>query len=292
MSYKFKRSDFIYIDSHSHFFPERLFKAIWNFWDLKYKPIFPLWNIKYKFGGNVEKMVSFLHERQVKNYVTLNYAHKASVAEKLNEWTHDFCNKHPEAISFGAVYPENGCLEYTEKALNEYNFHGLKLQLLVTDFYIDDEKLMPIYKLIKELDKIIVIHAGTAPGPSPYVGIKHFKKFIEKFPDIKCQISHLGGFEYRKFLQLLQEHSNFYLDTTMIFIEHDVFDDQIEKKLGGLENLKMILEENKDKILWGTDFPNIPYDYDLAKDSLLRFNLSKDFYKKVFHDNAKKLYQL
>ena len=57
------------------------------------------------------------------------------------------------------------------------------------------------------------------------------------------------------------------------------------------EYLRM-LEEYKDKILWGTDFPNIPYDYDRAKDSLLRFNLSKAFYNKVFFENAKKLYQL
>ena len=117
--------------------------------------------------------------------------------------------------------------------------------------------------------------------------IKYFKA-----PDIKVQVAHFGGFEYKEFLEIVHEYAEIYLDTTMIFIEKNVFDDEIEKTLGGTEDVKIILEENKNKILWGTDFPNIPYDYDKAKDSLLRFDLSKDFYKKVFFENAKKLYQL
>ena len=291
MEYKYKKSDFQYIDAHSHFFPPKLFQAIWKYWDVHIKFIAPDWIIKYQLS--TDEMVSFLKERNISRFTTLNYAHKAGVAEGLNEWTRKFCLNNSEAIPFCSLYPgDKNCYQYVEKALTRENFIGVKLQLLVTDFHLIDDKMLPIYKMIQELGKIAVLHIGTAPVGSPYVSFKYFKRFMEKFPDIKVQVAHFGGFEYIKFLKIMQEYSEIYLDTTMIFIEDNVFDDEVEKVLGGIKNVKYILEENKNKILWGTDFPNIPYDYDKAKNSLLRFNLSKDFYKKVFFENAKKLYSL
>jgi len=292
LEYKYKKTDFQYIDAHSHFFPPKLFEAIWKYWDAHIKQIAPDWNIKYKMP--IDEMVSFLRERNISRFTTLNYAHKAGVAEELNEWTKNFCLKNPESIPFCSVYPgDKNCYEYVEKALTQDNFLGIKLQLLVTDFYLLDERMLPIYELIQELEqKIVVLHIGTGPVGSPYVGYKYFEKFMRKFPDIKVQVAHFGGFEYKKFLTILQEYAEIYFDTTMIFIEENVFDDEVEKSLGGIDDVKLILEEHKDKILWGTDFPNIPYDYDSAKDSLLRFDLSKDFYTKVFFTNAKKLYNL
>jgi hypothetical protein len=96
-------ADFQYIDSHTHFFPERLFKAIWAYWERVIRQFYSNWINKYEWP-NVE-LVEFLRAQQIKRFTTLNYAHKKGVAEELNEWTHNFCEKYPEAIPLALPIP-------------------------------------------------------------------------------------------------------------------------------------------------------------------------------------------
>ncbi|MHA1508590.1 MAG: amidohydrolase family protein [Promethearchaeota archaeon] len=45
-------------------------------------------------------------------------------------------------------------------------------------------------------------------------------------------------------------------------------------------------------MLFGSDFPNIPYDYSCSIEGLLNLNLPKSFYDKVFYENAKRIFRL
>ena len=113
---KFKILDFRYIDSHVHFFPERLFQAIWSYWDRVYLSIFPKWFNLYQWPN--DKLVEFLKKKRIEHYTTLNYAHKKGVAEELNEWTHNFCKRNPVTIPFGTAHPDDeNFLDYSERAL-------------------------------------------------------------------------------------------------------------------------------------------------------------------------------
>ncbi|MFX0140195.1 MAG: amidohydrolase family protein [Candidatus Hodarchaeota archaeon] len=198
-SQSFKISDFRYIDSHVHFFPERLFQAIWDYWKRVILRKYPTWHNIYQWPNN--KLVEFLNENKIEKYTSLNYAHKKGVAEGLNKWTYKFCNKNPVLIPFGTAHPDDDdILDYSQKALNEFNFLGFKFQLMVTDFYIHDNRLIPIYKLLQDLEKILYVHAGTAPSvnqktlPGAKVGVKYFLKFLDKFPNNKVVVAHMGGF--------------------------------------------------------------------------------------------------
>ncbi len=297
---EFSIADFQYIDAHTHFFPERLFKAIWAYWERVIRQFYPNWINKYEWP-NIE-LVDFLRAQQIKRFTTLNYAHKKGVAEELNEWTHNFCEKYPEAIPFGTAHPaDQNFLEYSEKAFNEYGFRGFKFQLTVTDFYIHDSRLKPLYKLMHDLDKILVIHAGTAPGPDQKappgykVGFKYFMKFFNEFPDNKIIIPHLGGYEYDAFFKIVERHSNVFLDTTMIFIDPKVHIFPAEDNpihLLGESRVIAFLENYSSQILHGSDFPNIPYDYSESIKGLLRLNLSKKTYENIFFKTAQKLFNL
>lgn len=50
------------------------------------------------------------------------------------------------------------------------------------------------------------------------------------------------------------------------------------------------LAELADKVLFGSDFPNIPYTYLHALESITRLGLGDDWCRKVFHDNARGLF--
>lgn len=46
------------------------------------------------------------------------------------------------------------------------------------------------------------------------------------------------------------------------------------------------LAEKQDRILYGSDFPNLIFRRESEIEQLLSFNLSDDFYRKVFRDNG------
>ncbi|MHA2394005.1 MAG: amidohydrolase family protein [Promethearchaeota archaeon] len=283
----YSHNDFIYIDAHSHFFPPQIFKAIWNFFErTNENGDIQGWSINYKLS--TEEMVRFLEVQNVKAFTTYNYAHKKGVAYFINEWVNDFCDKHSKAIPFGCAWPEdNDRLDYVRKIIEEYQFLGIKIQPLVQNFYPDDKRMYSIYDLILDHGKWICFHAGTAPYRNKYVGYKNFIKFLEKYPDINVIVSHMGAFEYRKFLRLLDHHENMYLDTTMIFIPDNIFPERKSK-----QPKQEDLISYQDRILFGSDFPNIPYDYKLSTEGLLALNLPRSFYENVFFNNAKRIFNI
>ena len=104
---------------------------------------------------------------------------------------------------------------------------------------------------------------------------------------MKIVIAHMGAFEYRKFLDLLDNHENLYLDTTMIYISNNIFNERIKNRPNKEE-----LFSYQDRILFGSDFPNIPYEYESSTRGLLELDMPRDFYENIFYNNAKKLFNI
>ncbi|MFX1276901.1 MAG: amidohydrolase family protein [Promethearchaeota archaeon] len=279
--------DFKYIDAHCHFFPPQIMKSIWKFFEkCDEKGNVTQWPINYKLKP--ENCVKFLHEHQVDAFTTYNYAHKAGIAEFINEWINEFVKIHQNAIPFGCVWPEDdNRIDYINKIFEKYNFKGIKIQLLVQNFYPADERMDCIYDLILDKGKWICFHVGTAPYPNKYVGYKHFIKFLKKYPDINIIVAHMGAFEYKKFMNLLDLHENLYLDTTMIYIPNNIFPERKSKRPKEEE-----LITYQDRILYGSDFPNIPYDYQCSREGLLKMDLPREVYEKIFYKNAKRIFDL
>jgi len=279
--------DFIYIDTHCHFFPPQIFKSIWNFFESPDEEGNQRgWDIKYKL--TTDALIKFLENQRVKYFTTYNYAHKPGISEYINDWTYELIRENKHALPFGCVWPEDANrVEYIQKLFDEYQFLGIKLQLLVQNFYPDDERMHDIYKLVVDRGKWINFHAGTAPYHNQYVGYKNFTKFLEKYPDMNVIVAHLGTYETHKFFKLLDKYDNLYLDTAMVYLP-------MTFSKNWKDNMVLPSEEellsHEDRILYGSDFPNIPYDYSCSVEGLLNLNLPKSFYQKVFYENAKKIF--
>jgi predicted TIM-barrel fold metal-dependent hydrolase len=285
----YTHQDFEYIDSHVHFFPPNLFKAIWDFFETPAENGQSRgWSIKYKL--EIEELVEFLKSEKVTAFTTYNYAHKKGIAENINEWTYHFCKNHPEAIAFGCVWPgDDNKLDYVRKIIDEYNFQGLKLQLLVQDFYPNDKRMLEIYKFILDGGKWINMHCGTAPYSNKFVGFKHFIKLIQKFPDLKIIVAHFGAYEHEKFFKLMDTHDNLFLDTAMVYVPSNLF-------TKWNRNMKYpdreLLISYQDRILYGSDFPNIPYNYEVSTKGLLDLDLERGILQKIFSENARKIFNV
>jgi len=285
----YSHMDFKYIDMHSHFFPPQIFRAIWDFFEATdEKGYIQGWPIKYKL--TTEKLVKFLESKNVVAYTTYNYAHNIGVANFINEWTKGFVENHEKAIPFGCVWPgDKDRNEYVLKLFDEYNFLGIKIQPLVQNFYPNDKRMHDIYKLIVDKGKWFTLHAGTAPYTNKYLGYDTFIKLIENFPNMNIIVAHMGIYEYKKFFDLLDKYENLYLDTAMVYIPNSIFEKW--NKNTELPKPEELLSY-QDRILFGSDFPSIPYDYELSTSKLFELELPKSFYKDIFYNNARKLFDI
>ncbi|MFA6449534.1 MAG: amidohydrolase family protein [bacterium] len=267
-----------FVDIHAHFFPDRMFSAVWKFFE-KHN-----WSIYYK--DSPDALAGMLRGFGASHFTILNYLHKPGMRDTLAEWTRAFALQQPGAIPFGTLYPgEPGNLDAARQWFDEWDFRGIKIQPLVSCKPIPDPSMYPVFELMSERGKWLVIHAGTAPYPNEFTSLDHFEKLLSDFPNMKAILCHMGGFDYARALDLLDMFPNLCLDTTMIFVNTDVFDSTYPIPYERLLPYQ-------DRLFFGSDFPNIPYPYSESVDGLLRLGLGDDFLNRVFRDNAKRFFEL
>lgn len=264
------------IDFHVHLFPDRMFDAIWDFFALGYK-----WDVIYRLY--YRDCIEYLRKRQVVKIVYSNYAHREGIASGLNNWNLQILDEYPDLYCFGAYHPgDEQALFYAEKTLRHPRVLGIKLQLLVQRFYPHDERLFPLYEMVASMGKRLLFHVGTGPVGNEFVGLAEFRKLLSRYPDLPANVAHMGAYEYRGFLDLLDCHPSLYLDTSYAFFKE-------MQESGGFNLGGETLEKYSDRILYGSDFPNLILPRESEMETLLGYNLSPEFYQKVFHDNGLKL---
>ncbi len=262
------------IDFHVHLFPDRLFDSIWDYFSKVYK-----WDVLYQFY--YRECIDYLKKHNVSPIVYSNYAHKKGVAEELNEWNLRVLDEMPDLYCFAAFHPDDeNAIKVAEKVLSYPRVLGFKLQLLVQNFYPHDKRLFPLYEMVMDRGKRILFHVGTGPVGSKFVGIKNFRKLLDRYPELPANVAHLGGYEYREFMDLLKDYPNIYMDTAFTFLS-------ISPVMSAISTED--LENAKDRIVYGSDFPNLI----LPREEELRFlsglDLSDEFYSRVFFENGLRL---
>lgn len=272
----FKPEDFTYFDAHVHLYPERLFRAVRQWFATNSS-----WKIDYT--TETDKIVQFLTEAQVERFFFFNYAHKAEMAASLNAWNYEVACRYPQAIALGTVHAaDSELLGIANRCISEYGFPGFKIHTEVQRFSPDDERLFGFYEMVIENRAFVLMHVGTAPWANEHCGVDKFKKLMQRYPDLKIVIAHMGLFESEKFFELLDIYPSMRFDTAMAFgpmaeLHHNWNPEEIAKHV--------------DRILYGTDFPNLPYDYNQERLGLLNLELSKKDYQKIFYQNALSLLQ-
>jgi uncharacterized protein len=96
-------------------------------------------------------------------------------------------------------------------------------------------------------------------------------------------VAHLGAPEYGEFLDLADRYPGVHLDTTMAFTAF------MERLVPFPAALLPRLADAGDRILLGSDFPNIPYRYLHQLEALAGLDLGAPWLRAVCHDNAVRL---
>ena len=131
------------IDFHTHAFPEKIAsKAI-------EKLSFLSGGLQNYTDGTVEGIKQNMKKSGVSKSVVLSIATNATQQDNVNNFAKAIeCD---EIISFGSVFPTApDALEQLDK-IKELGLKGVKLHPDYQGFFVDDEKMKPIYKKISDL---------------------------------------------------------------------------------------------------------------------------------------------
>ena len=270
------------IDSHVHVFPKRLSNAVRRWFDSH------AW--KFKYNGTSEELIQLLFDQGIAGLFLLTYAHRPGMADHLNEFIANMMTRFPHTIGFATLHPkDDNPREIIRHAFEDLGLFGIKLHCHVQRIAPDDPVLFPVYEALLEYDRVLIMHGGRGPSSPAYgidvttiSGVNRVENVLKRYPDLQVIIPHLGVDESERFYSLLDRYPNLYSDTAMICHFFDFQNDRIWDKL--------ILYA--DRILYGTDYPSIPYELEKELRALLDLDLGEEPLRKILFENAMKLFPI
>lgn len=267
-------------DVHVHFLPEQMQIKVWGFFDQAAAHYGQAWPIRYRFDERARLQI--VRSLGIRAIPALTYPHKPGMAKWLNDWNADFARRVPDAIHCGTLYPEPDVADYVAQALGA-GARLFKMHVQVGQYAPDDALLDPAWELLEAAGVPVVIHAGSAPLPGAFTGSRRIASVLRRWPRLTLVIAHMGMPEYDEFADLALAYERVHLDTTMAFT------DFVEARTPTSAAYRVRLTSLQDKVVLGSDFPNIPYPYAHQLSALTRLDLGDDWMRAVLWRNGARL---
>src|SRR5699024_7770783 len=188
-------------DIHVHFLPQNVLDKVWEYFDDAAKNYGRDWPITYRF--DTDTRLRIVRELGIRAIPALTYPHKPGMAAWLNDWNAEFAAAHDDVIHCGTLYAEPESADYVPAALAA-GAKLFKVHVQVGAFSLDDRLLDPAWEALEEAGAPIVIHAGSAPQPGKHTGPQPVANVLERFPDLRFVIAHMGMPEYDAFADLVE----------------------------------------------------------------------------------------
>ncbi|HEY3506005.1 MAG TPA: amidohydrolase family protein [Actinocatenispora sp.] len=271
------------IDVHTHFMPPRLLARVWAYFDAPGPLVARRWPIAYR--QDEAERVAILRGFGVRAFTSLLYPHKPGMARGLNDWAADFAARTPDCLHSATFFAEPGAADDVRRALAQ-GARVFKCHLQVGGFDPNDPLLDEVWGTLADAGVPVVTHCGSGPVPAAYTGPAPIAALLARHPRLPLVVAHLGGPEYEDFLDLAERYPRVMLDTTMAFTDFTESAAPFPRR--ALPRLAAL----GDRVLLGTDFPNIPYPYADALDALARTGLGTGWLRAVCHDNPARLFAL
>ena len=262
------------VDVHVHAMPPRVLAKVWAVFDRAGEVYGWPWPIRYRVDD--EQRLQILAQIGVLRHTSLAYAHRPGMAAWLNEWTLAFAADHPQVIASATFYPEPGALSVVTAALDA-GARVFKIHAQVGEFSVLHPALADVWALLAERGVPTVAHVGSAPLPGRHTGIADTAELLRRQPTLPLIIAHMGAHETSAFLDLAETHDHVRLDTTMVGTDFMERIAPLDKRL-----LPRVRELGlSGRVLFGSDFPNIPYPYAHQVQALQRWGLGSEWMRQV-----------
>lgn len=259
------------IDFHTHAFPEKIASRVIDSLSLAAGGLIP------NHGGTVESLKKESLKNGAEKVVLLNIATNPKQEYNVNSFAISLL-EDDVIIPFGSINPDSENIDSELKRLSDAGIKGIKLHPDYQHFFVDENRMLPIYEKIASYGFITVFHAGVDIGyPTPvHCTPEMLRKVIPHFGSSPVVAAHFGGFR-------LWEDVIEYLSDSDIYIDTSFSAGRISKSAAR----KILNAFNNDKILFGSDMPwgntadEISYISSLCESGKQR--------DKILYKNARKL---
>ncbi len=260
------------IDFHTHVFPDRIAGKTIELLSVKSGGLIP------SYDGTLNGLLKRMDNESVDKSVALGIATNAHQMRSVNDFAASI--NGDRIVAFGSVYPGlPDCLDELDR-IKSLGLKGIKFHPEYQNFYVDDEKMFPLYKKAGELGLITVFHAGADLGyASPYrCTPDRAAKIVEKFV-APVVFAHWGGWLMGEEVLKRLAGSDAYFDLSF---GYGSIPREVAQKIVG--------KHGSDKLLIGSDGPW--HTIDLEKRLIATLGLTDEEKDKIFYKNAEKLLKL
>lgn len=268
------------VDAHVHFLPERMLTKVWAYFDAGEANYGRAWPITYRTPE--PERVATLEKLGVQAFAPLVYPHKPGMGRWLTEWVTEFAARTPGAVPTATLYPEPDVADYLGAAV-EAGARAVKVHVQVGGFDPRDPLLRPAWGLLADAGVPAIAHCGHGPIPGSHTGLDVFGEVLAEHPRLRVVLAHAGMPDFEGALDLVRRYENVYIDTTMVGTPFSL-------EIAPLpDDWAAQLVDVADKVVFGSDFPNIPYAYyeqvrAVAGWAAAEDRLGAGFLRSVLHD--------
>lgn len=268
------------VDAHVHFLPERVMSKVWAYFDAAREHYGVDWAVHYRLPES--ERLAILRKLGVLEFAPLVYPHQPGMAAWLNGWVADFAAEVPEAVPTATLYPEPGVDGYLADAVRA-GVRCIKVHVQVGDFDPRDPLLNPAWGLLAEAGLPVIVHCGHGPMRGRFTGLDVFAEVLAAHPRLTAVLAHAGMPDHEAALDLVARYPRVHLDTTMVGVPF------VESMAPLPPHWPARLADIADRVVLGTDFPNIPYDYATQLRAIACWagaddRLGTEFLRAVCHD--------
>lgn len=261
------------IDFHTHAFPEKIAQRAVS-------------QLSFSCGGVVPQTggtAASLKEEMAKDGVDISVVHSIATNPHQQHNVNNFAislASDPCLVPFGSVHPDApDALEELER-IAAAGLKGVKFHPDYQSFYVDDEKMKPLYRKISQLGLITLFHAGEDYGfAAPYHCMPENLRRALSWFDTPVVAAHWGGFALGE--QVLQKLCG----------ENLWFDLSFGYSALPRSRAQAILDKHgPDKLLFGSDMPWHRPSWELRL--LNTLDISPEDREKILWKNAAGLLKL
>lgn len=256
------------IDAHTHIFPDKIAlkasKSIGAFYDL------PMYD-----NATVSRLFKNGNKIGIERYLVCSSAVVADQVESINDFIASECSQHSELIGLAALHRDFKNYEEELDRIMAMGLVGVKFHNDFQKFYIDDEKMFPIYKAIAKRGLKVLFHMGD--DRYEYTAPSRLYKVCKRVPDLIAIGAHFGGYRRWDEAYSIPVMENIYYDTSssLAFLDRD-------------QALRLIDKFGTDRFLFGTDFPMWEAEKELER--FLDLGLDRKSNEDILYNNFAKLF--
>jgi hypothetical protein len=259
-----------YIDFHVHAFSGKIAGRT-------IEKIAGICGISPATDGTLEGTLQAMEQWGVDGMALLSIATKPSQHEVVNNWAAS-C-RSDRVFPFGSVHPDGEALKELER-IKALGLYGIKLHPDYQNFFVDEERLLPIYRRCGELGLPVILHAGMDPVSRDCVHCtpERAARVLAAVPETTFVLAHLGGMQMWNDVETLLagRFENLFLDTALTGTYTEAG-----------QMLRIIRRHGAERVLLASDCPWERTPDTVAKIKSLGLTTAEE--KLIFAENAQRL---